>query len=103
MVWFVTFSSLAASVMVRHSLVLSAEKYASFPLTRRIELTRLAVQVLFCPVRKPIRLRDAAMWSSAQRPAMLRMTSRASSEVVHPCSPDFGLRTRNCECWPPRQ
>ena len=34
---------------------------------------------------------------------MLRMTAMASSEVRQPCSPVFGLRTRNCECWPPRQ
>ena len=23
--------------------------------------------------------------------------------VRQPCSPDFGLRTRSCRCWPPRQ
>src|SRR5437867_3855971 len=32
-----------------------------------------------------------------------RITARASSGVRQPCSPDLGLRTRNCECWPPHQ
>ena len=43
------------------------------------------------------------MSSSDQRVAMLRITASAASGVRHPCSPDFGLRTRSCECWPPRQ
>ena len=34
---------------------------------------------------------------------MLRITARASSGVRQPCSPLLGLRTRSCECWPPRQ
>ena len=51
----------------------------------------------------PIRFKVAAMSSSDHRLAMLRMTARASSGVRQPCSPDFGLRTRSCECWPPRQ
>src|SRR3954471_10567967 len=73
------------------------------PWTRRSELTRCAVQDLPCPVRIPIRFNDAAMSSSDHREAMLRITARASSGVRQPCSPDFGLRTRSCECWPPRQ
>src|SRR5580704_17010749 len=43
------------------------------------------------------------MSSSDHRVTMVRITARASSGVRQPCSPDFGLRTRNCECWPPRQ
>jgi transposase len=72
-------------------------------LTRRTELTRLAVQVLPCPVGMPIRFSEAAICSSDQRPAMLRINARASSVVAQPCSPVLGLRTRNSECWPPRQ
>ena len=34
---------------------------------------------------------------------MLRMTARACSGVLQPCSPVLGLRTRNSECWPPFQ
>src|SRR4029078_9586335 len=48
------------------------------PRTRRIELTRCAVQVLFCPVGKPIRLSVAAMSWSDQRVAIPRMTARAA-------------------------
>ena len=73
------------------------------PRTRRTEATRCAVQVLPWPVGRPIRLSDAAICSSDQRPAMLRMTANASSVVAQPCSPVRGLRTRSSECWPPRQ
>ena len=48
--------------------------------------------------RNSIRFNLAAMSSSDQRVAMLRITARASSGVRQPCSPDFGLRIRNCEC-----
>ena len=34
---------------------------------------------------------------------MLRITATFDLGVRQPCSPVFGLRTRNCECWPPRQ
>ena len=49
--------------------------------------TRCAVQVLPWPVGMPIRLSDAAISSSDQRPAMLRITASASSGVAQPCSP----------------
>ena len=71
--------------------------------TRRIEPTRWAVQVLPWPVGRPIRLRVAAMSWSDQRVAMLRMTARASSEVLQSCSPVQGLRRRSSECCPPFQ
>ena len=45
----------------------------------------------------------AAIWSSLQRLAMLRMTANASSAVRQPCSPVLGFLTRSCECWPPFQ
>src|SRR4051795_6815945 len=51
----------------------------------------------------PIRFSDAAISLSDHRVAMLRITARASSGVRQPCSPDFGLRPRSRECWPPRQ
>ncbi len=43
------------------------------------------------------------MSASDQRPAIRAMTASASSGVRQPCSPVFGLRTRSCECAPPRQ
>jgi transposase len=65
--------------------------------------TRCGVQVLPWPVRMPIRLSEAAISRSDQRPAIRAMIASASSGVRQPCSPVFGLRTRICECWPPRQ
>jgi hypothetical protein len=62
--------------------------------------TRCAVQVLPWPVGRPIRLSDAAICSSDQRPAMLRMTASASSIVAQPCSPARGLRTPRCAASP---
>ena len=52
-----------------------------------MEATRCAVQVFPWPVGSPMRLSDAAMCSSDQRPAMLRITAKASSVVAQPCSP----------------
>ena len=36
-------------------------------------------------------------------PPCWAITASASSGVRQPCSPTLGLRTRSCECWPPRQ
>ena len=73
------------------------------PCTVRSEPTRRAVQDFPWPVRIPIRFSDAAISSSDHRPAMLRITARASSGVRQPWSPVLGFLTRSCECWPPRQ
>ena len=73
------------------------------PWTRRSEPTRLAVQDFPWPVRRPIRLSDAAMSSSGHRVAMLRITASAASGVLQPCSPVLGFLTRSSECRPPFQ
>jgi hypothetical protein len=72
-------------------------------LTRFLDDGRLELDTN--PVENQIRplASDAAICSSDQRPAMLRITAKASSAVAQPCSPVRGLRTRSSECWPPRQ
>ena len=73
--------------MVSHAPSLSADLYAWMARTRLTEATRCAVQVFPYPVGMPIRFSDAAICSSDQRPAMLRITAKASSVVAQPCSP----------------
>lgn len=101
--WFATPTTLAASVMVSQAPSISVDRQAWMPRTGRPKATQCAVQVLPCPVGIPMRLSEAAIWSSDQRPAMLRITPSASPVVSQPCSPARGLRTLSSEWRPPRQ